>query len=102
MNLFDCNNILISMTKNIEHISVNTVRATFLLHKIYNILCFTYIISEATVLSFPSCGFDYINSTGGRVFMLVMTACGNFAFNWIFCVYSFSQLISLGIKTANW
>ena len=27
------NNILISMKKDAEHISVNTVRATFLLHK---------------------------------------------------------------------
>ena len=34
--------------------------------------------------------------------MLVMTACGSFAFNWIFCVYLFSQLISLQIKAANW
>ena len=32
-NFFDCNNILISMKKDLEHISVNTVRATFLLHK---------------------------------------------------------------------
>ena len=34
--------------------------------------------------------------------MLVMVASGDFTFNWIFCVYSFSQLISLRIKAANW
>ena len=91
------------MKKIVEHISVNTVRATFLLHKIYMIsYCFTYIISEAIVRRFLSCGFDYNNSTGGEVLMLVMTACGNFAFDWIFCVYSFSELISLGIKASNW
>ena len=84
------------MKKNVE----NTVRATFLLHKIY--ICFTYTISEATVPCFLSCSFDYNNSTSGRALMLVVTACGNFAFTWIFCVYSFSQLISLGIKAANW
>ena len=34
LNFFDYNNILISMKKNVENISVNTVRATFLLlHK---------------------------------------------------------------------
>ena len=33
MNLFDYNNILISMKKDTEHISVNTVRPTFILHK---------------------------------------------------------------------
>ena len=33
LNFFDYNNILISMKKDVEHISVNTVRATFLLHK---------------------------------------------------------------------
>ena len=30
---FDYNNILIYMKKDAEHISVNTMRATFLLHK---------------------------------------------------------------------
>ena len=30
---FDYNNILISMKKGVGHISVNTVRATFLLHE---------------------------------------------------------------------
>ena len=34
--------------------------------------------------------------------MLVMTACENFALNWIFSVYSLSQLISLRSKPANW
>ena len=33
--------------------------------------------------------------------MLVMTAYGNFSFNWIFGIYSFSQLIILWIKAAN-
>ena len=55
--------------------------------------------TEATVPSFPSCGFN--NSTGRGV-LVVMIACGNFAFKWIFCIYPFSQLISLGIKAANW
>ena len=32
-HLFDYNNILISMKKDVEHSSVNTVRATFLLQK---------------------------------------------------------------------
>ena len=51
------------MKKGIEHISVNTVRAIFLLHgAVQNIF----------------------ENTGGRVLMLVMTACGNFAFTWIF------------------
>ena len=30
--------------------------------------------------------------------MLVMTACENSTFNWIFCVHTFSQLISLLLK----
>ena len=51
------------MKKGIEHISVNTVRAIFLLHgAVQNIF----------------------ENTGGRVLMLVMTAYGNFAFTWIF------------------
>ena len=33
LNIFDYNNILVSMKKDSVHISVNTVRATFLLHK---------------------------------------------------------------------
>ena len=33
LNFFDFNNILISMKKNVEHALVNTVKATFLLHK---------------------------------------------------------------------
>ena len=33
MNIFDYSNIFISMKKDAEHISVNTVRATFPLHK---------------------------------------------------------------------
>ena len=62
MNFFDYNNILISMKKGIEHISVNTVRAIFLLHgAVQNIL----------------------GNTGGRVLMSLMTTCGNFAFTWI-------------------
>ena len=32
-HLFDYNNILISMKKDVEHISINTVRAASLLHK---------------------------------------------------------------------
>ena len=32
-HFFDYNNILISMKKKVEHISVNNVKATFLLHK---------------------------------------------------------------------
>ena len=32
-HFFGYNNILISMNKDVEHISVNTVRVTFLLHK---------------------------------------------------------------------
>ena len=40
--------------------------------------------------------------TGGTVLMSVMTACGNFAFNWIFCVYLFSQLICLRTKAVTW
>ena len=32
-HFFDYNNILIPMKKDVEHISVNTVRAIFLLHK---------------------------------------------------------------------
>ena len=63
MNFFDYNNILISMKKGIEHISVNTVRTIFLLRgAVQNIF----------------------GNTGGRVLMLAMTACGNFAFTWIF------------------
>ena len=50
------------MKKGIEHISVNTVRAIFLLHgAVQNIL----------------------GNTGGRVLMSLMTTCGNFAFTWI-------------------
>ena len=33
LNFFDYNNILIFMKKDVEHISVNTVRANFPLHK---------------------------------------------------------------------
>ena len=45
---------------------------------------------------------NIFGNTGGRFLMLVMTACENFALNWIFSVYSLSQLISLQIKTADW
>ena len=34
LNFLDYNNILISMKKDAEDISVNTVRTTFLLHKL--------------------------------------------------------------------
>ena len=34
LNSFDYNNILISIKKNAEYISVNIVRATLLLHKL--------------------------------------------------------------------
>ena len=64
---------------------------------------FTYTMSEAAVPSFRHTAFQNIfGNTGRRVLMLVMTVCGNFTFNWIFCVYSFSQLISLRIKRAKW
>ena len=64
---------------------------------------FTYIMSEAVVPSFPLCScFVHFPKYRWRVLTLVMTACGNFAFNWILCVYSFIQLISLRIKPANW
>ena len=60
-------------------------------------------MSEATAGVFRHAAVQNIfGNTSGRVLMLVMTACGNFAFNWIFCVYSFSELISLGIKASNW
>ena len=32
-HFFDYNDILISIKEDVEHIAVNTVRATFLLHK---------------------------------------------------------------------
>ena len=64
------------MKKDTEHILVNTVELlpTTQMHGF-----FTYIMSEAAVL-------NIFGSTGGRVPMLVMTVCGNFALNWIFCV----------------
>ena len=51
---------------------------------------FVYIVSEVAVPSFPSAVQNIFGNTGGRVLMLVMTACGNFTVNWIFCIYSFS------------
>ena len=60
-------------------------------------------MSEATAGVFRHAAVQNIfGNTGGRALMLVMTACENFVFNWIFCVYWFSQLISLRIKAANW
>ena len=42
-------------------------------------------MSEATVGVFHHAAVHNIfGNTGGRVLMLVMTACGNFAFTWIF------------------
>ena len=80
------------MKKDAEYISVNTVRATFLLHKLKVFhACYTAIL------------FIFRN-TGGRVLILVMTACGNFTLTGFyphFCVYSFSQVINLRIKPAN-
>ena len=66
------------MKKDTEHISVNTiVRATFVLHNLNQ--------CQATA---PS-SLSYSCSE-----QLVMTVCGNFAFNWIFCVYLLIQLIN--------
>ena len=54
-------------------------------------------MSEAAVSSFPSYSYsDIFGMTGGSVLILVMTACGNFAFNGFylskphFSIYSFS------------
>ena len=69
--------ILISMKKDADHISA--------------INGFPYIMPEAAVRSFPWYTVQNIfGNTGRRALKLVMTACGNFTFNWIFCVYSFS------------
>ena len=71
LNFFDYNNILISMKKDVEYISVNTVEllsyCTTKWFYIHNV--------EATVPNFASCSCSK---------HLVMTACENFAFNWIF------------------
>ena len=69
-------NILISMKKDAEHISVNTVRTTFLLHKL---IVLSYVMSEVAAPSFLSysCS-EHFRNTGERVLILVMTACGNY------------------------
>ena len=57
------------MRKDAEYILVNTVRATFLLHKLMVFhACYTAIL------------FIFRN-TRGRVLILVMTACGNLTLN---------------------
>ena len=64
---------------------------------------FAGIMSEATVPSFPSCSCsEHFRKYRLKSPYVVMTACRNFAFSWIFCVYLFSQLISMRIKAANW
>ena len=56
-------------------------------------------MSEATVPNFRHAAVQNIfGNTGGRVLMLVMTACENSTFNWIFCGHTFSQLISLQLR----
>ena len=67
--------ILISMKKDAEHISV--------------INYFTYVKQPSRVF-YHTADQNIFENTGRRVLMLVMTTCGNFTFNWIFCVYSFS------------
>ena len=52
---------------------------------------FTYKMSEVAVLNFPSYSCSqHFQKYRQRVLVLEMTCCGNFTFNWIFCVCSFS------------
>ena len=94
LNFFDYNNILIPRKKDVEHIPVNTARATFLLHR--------YLMSEATVPSFPS----YSCSKHFRKYRWTSPYVRN-EFLWKLCTsLNFlclcnSHLISLRIKAAN-
>ena len=94
------------MKKDVEHISVNTVKATFLLQKKNG---FTYM-SEAAVSSFSSYSYSEhfwkYRWKSPFVLLLVITDCGNFTFNWILTVKIallclLTQLINVLTKTRN-
>ena len=64
---------------------------------------FKYIMSEATVPSFASYScLEHFQKYRRKSSYVSNELRWNFTFNWIFCVYSFRLIISLGIKTANW
>ena len=71
------------MKKDVEHISVNTVRANFPLHK--QMALHTYLKQPSWVFCHAAVQ-DSFGNTSGRVLMLI---------------YSFSHLISLQINSAN-
>ena len=70
------------MKKDVEQISVKTVRATSPLHKLLMVL-HTECQKQPSRVFRHSPVLNIFENTGGRVLIVVMTACGNFTFNWI-------------------
>ena len=77
------------MKKDAEHISVNTVRATFLLRKL--MVLQAYYQRQPSQASRQTAVLNIFGNTGGRV---AMAACRNFTFSWNskphFFAYAFS------------
>ena len=79
------------MKKYTEHISVITVRATFLVHK--------EIMSEALGPNFPSYGaYENIWKHRWKNLILVMTACRNLSFNWVLTVKTFTFVFTHSVN----
>ena len=69
------------MKKDAKHISLNTVRATFVLYRL--MVLGTQCQKQASRVFRHTAALNFLGISGGRVFILVMTAFRNFTFNWI-------------------
>ena len=70
------------MKKDVEQISVKTVRATSPLHKLLMVL-HTECQTQPSRVFRHSPVLNIFENAGGRVLIVVKTVCGNFTFNWI-------------------
>ena len=85
ISLINCNNILISIKKDAEHISVGTRYFPTTQINDPNKRSYTYI---ANIRHHRPEFCNIFENTRGLVLMLGMSAFGNFIFSCIFCVYS--------------